>query len=87
MARSSSQMIRQKSSLFQGLRMQSELVQPSELWQEPEDLSLVEESATLVGTGVRIESGTTASVGADEDPAASLFPVRTGQSSRLMKVY
>ncbi|XP_019484076.1 PREDICTED: coiled-coil domain-containing protein 189 isoform X3 [Hipposideros armiger] len=67
-------MIRQKSSLFQGLRMQSELVQPSELWREPEDLSSVEESATLVGTGVRTELGTTASVGADEDPAVNLFP-------------
>ncbi|KAM5197926.1 cilia- and flagella-associated protein 119 isoform 13-T15 [Hipposideros larvatus] len=67
-------MIRQKSSLFQGLRMQSELVQPSELWREPEDLSSVEESATLVGTGVRTELGTTASVGANEDPAVNLFP-------------
>lgn len=86
-ARRGDQMIRQKSSLFQGLRMQSELVQPSELWREPEDLSSVEESATLVGTGVRTELGTTALVGADEDPAVNLFPVRMGQSGRLMNVY
>nr|XP_019572793.1 PREDICTED: coiled-coil domain-containing protein 189 isoform X2 [Rhinolophus sinicus] len=44
-------MIRQKSSLCQGLSMQSELLQPSEPRRDPEkDLSSVGESATRVGT-------------------------------------
>ncbi|XP_019572803.1 cilia- and flagella-associated protein 119 isoform X9 [Rhinolophus sinicus] len=68
-------MIRQKSSLCQGLSMQSELLQPSEPRRDPEkDLSSVGESATRVGTGVRTESGIAASVRADDDPAANLFP-------------
>lgn len=74
-------MIRQKSSLCQGQSMQSELLQPSEPRRDPEkDLSSVGESATRVGTGVRTESGIAASVRADDDPAANLFPVRTGLS-------
>ncbi|XP_036783179.1 cilia- and flagella-associated protein 119 isoform X2 [Manis pentadactyla] len=67
-------MIRQKSSQFLGLRIQSELQEASELRREPEkDLSSVNESTTRTGTGVRTESGTAASV-EDEDPAANLFP-------------
>ncbi|XP_036875498.1 cilia- and flagella-associated protein 119 isoform X2 [Manis javanica] len=67
-------MIRQKSSQFLGLRIQSELQKASELRREPEkDLSSVNESTTRTGTGVRTESGTAASV-EDEDPAANLFP-------------
>uniref|UniRef100_A0A8C6DPD6 Cilia and flagella associated protein 119 n=1 Tax=Moschus moschiferus TaxID=68415 RepID=A0A8C6DPD6_MOSMO len=66
-------MIRRKSSQFQGLKMQSELVQHYELRREPEkDLSSLDESATRMGAGVRTESGAVASV--DVDPAASLFP-------------
>uniref|UniRef100_A0A452ELH3 Cilia and flagella associated protein 119 n=1 Tax=Capra hircus TaxID=9925 RepID=A0A452ELH3_CAPHI len=73
-------MIRRKSSQLQGLKMQSELVQHYELRREPEkDLSSLDESATRMGTGVRAESGTVASVDVDIDPAANLFPVRTGQ--------
>ena len=69
-------MIRRKSSQLQGLKMQSELVQHYELRREPEkDLSSLDESATRV----RAESGTVASVDVDIDPAANLFPVRTGQ--------
>ncbi|XP_058425595.1 cilia- and flagella-associated protein 119 isoform X3 [Diceros bicornis minor] len=68
-------MIRQKSSQFLGLRMQSELEEPSEQRREPDkNLSSVDESATRMGTDVRIESGTAASVEADDDPAANLFP-------------
>ncbi|KAM8951630.1 cilia- and flagella-associated protein 119 [Lycaon pictus] len=72
-------MIRQKSSQFMGLKMQSEFEQPSELQRELEkDLSSMEESVTRIATGVRTESGTAAgtaaSVAADEDPAANLFP-------------
>ncbi|XP_065780737.1 cilia- and flagella-associated protein 119 isoform X3 [Muntiacus reevesi] len=68
-------MIRRKSSQFQGLKMQSELVQHYELRREPEkDLSSLDESATRMGTGVRTESGTVASVDVDNDPAANLFP-------------
>lgn len=68
-------MIRRKSSQFQGLKMQSELVQHYELRREPEkDLSSLEESATRMGTGVRTESGTVASVEVDNDPSANLFP-------------
>ncbi|KAK2498268.1 hypothetical protein MC885_005856 [Smutsia gigantea] len=68
-------MIRQKSSQFLGLRIQSELQEASDLRREPEkDLSSVNESTTPTGTGVRTESGTAASVEEDEDPAANLFP-------------
>ncbi|XP_005225020.1 cilia- and flagella-associated protein 119 isoform X2 [Bos indicus] len=68
-------MIRRKSSQFQGLKMQSELVQHYELRREPEkDLSSLDESATRMGTGVRTESGTVASVDVDNDPSANLFP-------------
>ncbi|XP_043311519.1 coiled-coil domain-containing protein 189 [Cervus elaphus] len=68
-------MIRRKSSQFQGLKMQSELVQHYELRREPErDLSSLDELATRMGTGVRTESGTVASVDVDNDPAANLFP-------------
>lgn len=80
-------MIRQKSSLFQGLRSQSELEQLSKLRQEPEkDLSSVDEPATREGTGVRTESGTAASQ-ENEDPVANLFPVRARKSSPLTFVY
>ncbi|XP_044792310.2 coiled-coil domain-containing protein 189 isoform X2 [Bubalus bubalis] len=68
-------MIRRKFSQFQGLKMQSELVQHYELRREPEkDLSSLDESATRMGTGVRTESGTVASVDVDNDPSANLFP-------------
>lgn len=72
-------MIRQKSSQFMGLKMQSEFEQLSELQRELEkDLSSMDESVTRIATGVRTESGTAAgtaaSVAADEDPAANLFP-------------
>ncbi|GAB5582887.1 coiled-coil domain-containing protein 189 isoform X1 [Prionailurus iriomotensis] len=68
-------MIRQKSSQFLGLKMQSELEQPSELQREPErELTSLDESVMRIATGVRPESGTAASVEADEDPAANLFP-------------
>ncbi|XP_061065549.1 cilia- and flagella-associated protein 119 isoform X3 [Eubalaena glacialis] len=68
-------MIRRKSSQFQGLKMQSELEQHYELRREPKkDLRSLDESATRMGTGVHTESGTVASVNADEDPAANLFP-------------
>ncbi|XP_040115257.1 coiled-coil domain-containing protein 189 isoform X2 [Oryx dammah] len=68
-------MIRRKSSQLQGLKMKSELVQHYELRREPEkDLSSLDESATRLGTGVRTESGTVASVDVDIDPAANLFP-------------
>lgn len=84
-------MIRQKSSQFMGLKMQSEFEQLSELQRELEkDLSSMDESVTRIATGVRTESGTAAgtaaSVAADEDPAANLFPVRAGQSGPLMNV-
>ena len=56
--------------------MQSELVQHYELRREPEkDLSSLDESATRMGTGVRTESGTVASVDVDNDPSANLFPI------------
>lgn len=81
-------MIRQKSSQFMALKIQSELEQPSELQREPqEDLSSVDGSVTRMVTGVRTESRTAASIEADEDPAANLFPVRMGQSGPLMNVY
>ncbi|XP_027965888.1 coiled-coil domain-containing protein 189 isoform X1 [Eumetopias jubatus] len=68
-------MIRQKSSQFMALKIQSELEQPSELQREPrEDLSSVDGSVTRMVTGVRTESRTAASIEADEDPAANLFP-------------
>ncbi|XP_057551363.1 cilia- and flagella-associated protein 119 isoform X4 [Hippopotamus amphibius kiboko] len=68
-------MIRRKSSQFQGLKMQSELEKHCELRREPEkNLSSLDQSATRMGTGVRTESGTVASVDADEDPAANLLP-------------
>ncbi|XP_004268749.1 cilia- and flagella-associated protein 119 isoform X4 [Orcinus orca] len=68
-------MIRRKSSQFQGLKMQSELEQHYELRREPKkDLRSLDESATRMGTGVHTESGTVASVNADADPAADLFP-------------
>ncbi|XP_069426855.1 cilia- and flagella-associated protein 119 isoform X1 [Ovis canadensis] len=68
-------MIRRKSSQLQGLKMQSELVQHYELRREPQkDFSSLDESATRMGTGVRTESGTVASVDVDIDPAANLFP-------------
>lgn len=80
-------MIRQKSSQFLGLKMQSELEQPSELQREPErELTSLDESVMRIATGVRPESGTAASVEADEDPAANLFLVRAGQSGPLMNV-
>lgn len=60
-------MIRHKSGQFQRLRMPWE--------REPEeDLSSVDGSATCIRTGLRTQSGTAASVDADEDPAANLFP-------------
>ncbi|XP_045316244.1 coiled-coil domain-containing protein 189 isoform X6 [Leopardus geoffroyi] len=69
-------MIRQKSSQFLGLKMQSELEQPSELQREPErELTSLDESVMRIPTGVRPESGTAASVEAAEDPAANLFPL------------
>ncbi|XP_043415973.1 coiled-coil domain-containing protein 189 isoform X5 [Prionailurus bengalensis] len=75
MAKRSDEMIRQKSSQFLGLKMQSELEQPSELQREPErELTSLDESVMRIATGVRPESGTAASVEADEDPAANLFP-------------
>nr|XP_010596830.1 coiled-coil domain-containing protein 189 isoform X5 [Loxodonta africana] len=68
-------MIRQKSSQWLGLRLQSELEPPSELQREPEkDFSSVRESATRMGTGVQTESGTVASMEVDDDPGAGLFP-------------
>lgn len=67
--------------------MQSELEQPSELRREPEDFCSGDESSTRMGTGVRTESETAASVEADEDLAANLFPVRAGQSGPLMNIY
>lgn len=85
-------MIRRKSSQFRRLKRRSELDQHSELRREHEkdhekDLSSLDESAKRMGTGVRTESGTVASVDVNEDPAANLFPVRTGQSGLLMNVY
>lgn len=69
-------MIRRKSGQFQGLRMQPELQQPSELRREPKKvLSSVDEQVTHMGTGVRTGSGTAASV-EEDDRAANLFPVR-----------
>lgn len=81
-------MIRQKSSQFMALKTQSELEQLSELQREPQgDLSSVDGSVTRMVTGVLTESRTAASVEADEDPAAKLFPVRAGPSGRpLMNV-
>ncbi|XP_045641983.1 coiled-coil domain-containing protein 189 isoform X2 [Ursus americanus] len=68
-------MIRQKSSQFMALKTQSELEQLSELQREPQgDLSSVDGSVTRMVTGVLTESRTAASVEADEDPAAKLFP-------------
>ncbi|XP_047569598.1 cilia- and flagella-associated protein 119 isoform X1 [Lutra lutra] len=68
-------MIRQKSSQFTVLKIQPEREQPSELQREPQkDLSSVDGSVTRMVTRVRTESRTTASVEADEDPAANLFP-------------
>ncbi|XP_013847865.2 coiled-coil domain-containing protein 189 isoform X3 [Sus scrofa] len=72
-------MIRRKSSQFRRLKRRSELDQHSELRREHEkdhekDLSSLDESAKRMGTGVRTESGTVASVDANEDPAANLFP-------------
>ncbi|XP_066869693.1 cilia- and flagella-associated protein 119 isoform X5 [Kogia breviceps] len=68
-------MIRRKSSQFQGLKRQAELEQHYDLRREPKkDLRSLDESATRMGTGVHTESGTLASVNADEDPAANLFP-------------
>ncbi|XP_036136107.1 coiled-coil domain-containing protein 189 isoform X3 [Molossus molossus] len=66
-------MIRRKSGQFQGLRMQPELQQPSELRRDPKNISSVDKQATHTGTGVRTESGTAASV-EEDDPAANLFP-------------
>lgn len=81
-------MIHQKSSQFQGLRSQSELEQLSKLRLEPKkDLSSVDEPATREGTGVRTESGTAALEEENEDPAASLFPVRARKSSPFMYAY
>ncbi|XP_006871970.1 PREDICTED: coiled-coil domain-containing protein C16orf93 homolog [Chrysochloris asiatica] len=68
-------MIRQKSSQWLGLNMQSELEPPSELQREPEkDFSSVGESTTRMGMGLRIDSRTAASVETDDDPGANLFP-------------
>ncbi|XP_062955996.1 cilia- and flagella-associated protein 119 [Cynocephalus volans] len=71
-------MISQKFSQFLGVRVQSELEQPSELRREPEKgLSSVGESAARMGTGVRAGLAAAlalASVGADDDPGANLFP-------------
>ncbi|KAM7147421.1 cilia- and flagella-associated protein 119 isoform 2-T2 [Molossus nigricans] len=66
-------MIRRKSGQFQGLRMQPELQQPSELRRDPKNISSVDKQPTHTGTGVRTESGTAASV-EEDDPAANLFP-------------
>ncbi|XP_010970750.2 cilia- and flagella-associated protein 119 [Camelus bactrianus] len=71
----SDKMIRQKSIQLQGLKMQSEIEQHSELRREPEkDLCSLDDSAMRMRTSVRTELGTVASVDADEDPAANLFP-------------
>ncbi|XP_022382201.1 coiled-coil domain-containing protein 189 isoform X2 [Enhydra lutris kenyoni] len=68
-------MIRQKSSQFTVLKIQPEREQPSELQREPQkDLNSVDGSVTRMVTRVRTESRITASVEADEDPAANLFP-------------
>ncbi|XP_007948440.1 coiled-coil domain-containing protein 189 [Orycteropus afer afer] len=67
-------MIHQKCNQWLGLKMRSECEQPSEQQREPDDFSSVGESVTRMGTGVRTESGTAASVEVDDDPAASLFP-------------
>ncbi|KAM6156247.1 cilia- and flagella-associated protein 119 [Rhynchocyon petersi] len=68
-------MIPQKSSQCLGLRMQSELGLSAELPREPEkDFGSAGQSLTRMGTGVRTESGTAASVEAEEDLGASLFP-------------
>uniref|UniRef100_A0A673U9C7 Coiled-coil domain containing 189 n=1 Tax=Suricata suricatta TaxID=37032 RepID=A0A673U9C7_SURSU len=68
-------MIRQKSSPFLRLKMQSELKHPAALQQDPErDLTSVNEAVVRLVTGVRTESGTAASVEVDEDPTANLFP-------------
>ncbi|XP_004479447.1 cilia- and flagella-associated protein 119 isoform X2 [Dasypus novemcinctus] len=67
-------MIRQKSTQRLGPRMPSELELPSQLRREPEkDLNSAGGSPAREGTEARTESGT-ASVAADEDPAANLFP-------------
>uniref|UniRef100_A0A8D2E1K2 Cilia and flagella associated protein 119 n=1 Tax=Sciurus vulgaris TaxID=55149 RepID=A0A8D2E1K2_SCIVU len=66
----------QKSSPYLGVKVQSELEQPSELRREPEkDISSVNGSA-MMGTGVRSDSAPVGSacMEADEDPGANLFP-------------
>lgn len=79
----------QKSSPYLGVKVQSELEQPSELRREPEkDISSVNGSA-MMGTGVRSDSAPVGSacMEADEDPGANLFPVRVGQSGPLTSIY
>ncbi|KAI6051936.1 CCDC189 [Marmota monax] len=65
-----------KSSQYLGVKVQSELEQPSELRRELEkDLSSADGSA-MMGTGVRTDSATlgSASMEAEDDPGANLFP-------------
>lgn len=81
-------MTSRKSSQYLGVKVQSELEQPSELRRELEkDLSSVDGSA-MMGTGVRTDSAPvgSASMEADEDPGANLFPVRVGQSGPLTNI-
>ncbi|KAI5764026.1 CCDC189-like protein [Gulo gulo luscus] len=81
-------MIRQKSSQFMALKIQSEREQPSELQRESQkDLSSVDGSVTRMVTGVRTESRTTALVEADDDPAANLFPPPLPQPGICMWKY
>ncbi|KAF7466220.1 Hypothetical predicted protein [Marmota monax] len=78
-----------KSSQYLGVKVQSELEQPSELRRELEkDLSSADGSA-MMGTGVRTDSATlgSASMEAEDDPGANLFPVRVGQSGPLTNMY
>lgn len=74
-------MIRPKCSELTALKIPSERDQPSALPREPpRGLGSVDGSATRMATGARPGPGTTAaSEEADEDAAATLFPVRAGQ--------
>ncbi|XP_037363117.1 cilia- and flagella-associated protein 119 isoform X2 [Talpa occidentalis] len=66
---------RQEHHRFLGPRMQPECEQTSELQREPErELGPVDESASRMRTVLRQEPEAVASVEADEDPAANLFP-------------
>lgn len=87
--RNTEEMNSHTSNQYLGVKVQSELEQPSELRRELEkDLSSVDGSA-MMGTAVRTDSATvgSASMEADEDPGANLFPVRVGQSGRLKNIY